>query len=655
MYKKNFLRWLIAVFAALTIWNVRAETATWANNSFQILCYHDVRDDAQVSVDPYAVTTKQLAQHFEWLRENGFNIISVDDILAARSGVRPLPQNAVLLTFDDGYESFYKNVFPLLKAFKYRAVQAVVGSWIEAKAKDVVIDTEAENHSTGDLMTWQQIKEVSDSGLVEIASHSYASHKGIPANPQKSMIPALLAHRYYSEANQYENNASYLDRIRADLQKNSSVIKTHTGKKPRVVVWPYGRYNQTTVDVAEETGMQIALTLESGANDATVPLNRLRRVLVMGADGDGIGQLDQSLRADIKHPIRVMHVDLDYVYDKDLGQQEDNVGKLLDRVRASGANTVFLQAFADSDGDGSASQAYFPNRHLPLRADLFSYVAWQLQTRANVNVYAWMPLSAFVLPAGHPVAKHTVIASDSKGANSYTRLSTFDPAVRKVIGEIYEDLATNAVFNGLLFHDDATLTDFEDDSPAARTVYQTWQLPNSVEAIRKDPAAFKKWTERKTQYLTEFSIQLADKVQRWQPRLKTARNMYAQVVLDPQSEAWFAQSLPNFLAHYDYTAIMAMPYMEGASEPLPWLHNLVKTVAAVPGGLEKSVFELQAVDWKTNKLISGKTLATQMETLLDAGARNYGYYPDDFPKDEPRLDDLLEIFSLRNFPYWGKK
>ncbi|WP_230369807.1 poly-beta-1,6-N-acetyl-D-glucosamine N-deacetylase PgaB [Paludibacterium denitrificans] len=70
-----------------------------------------------------------------------------------------------------------------------------------------------------------------------------------------------------------------------------------------------------------------------------------------------------------------MHVDLDYIYDPSPARQEENLGKLLDRVKAMGPSVVYLQAFADPDGNGAADALYFPNRHLPMRADLFSRVA----------------------------------------------------------------------------------------------------------------------------------------------------------------------------------------------------------------------------------------------------------------------------------------
>jgi biofilm PGA synthesis lipoprotein PgaB len=628
-----------------------AATASWPADSFQALCYHEVRDDLLAEPDPYAVSTRQLAQQFEWLRENGYHVIAVDDILAARTGQRPLPPKAVLLTFDDGYKSFYTRVFPLLKTFHYPAVLGVVGSWIESHAGKTITG-ESHNYRSEDILTWNQLKELADSGLVEVASHSFDQHHGIVANPQRSEVPALVTHRYDPTHKRYENDEQYLARISQDLATNSDLLKQHLGKPPRVMVWPYGRYNQAALDTARAFGMPITLTLDDGLNSPEVPLDRVRRILISHSPDDGIRELDADLRPDNEPaPMRVLHVDLDYLYDPDPQQQQANLGKLLDRVRASGANTVFLQAYADPSGKGSATALYFPNRHLPVCADLFSYVAWQLKTRAGVRVYAWMPLTAFVLPPGTPHAPALVKATPQPGAHDYIRLSPFDPQARQLVTELYDDLARHALFDGLLFHDDATLTDFEDDSAPARLVYRSWGLPEQVQAIRHDPAAFKRWTARKTAYLTDFSLKLAEHVRAWQPRLKTARNLYASVALEPESEAWFAQSLPDFLAHYDYTAVMAMPYMEGAAEPLPWLRELAAKVAAQPDGLAKTVFELQAVDWRNGRPISGHTLAAQMDTLLNAGARSYGYYPDDFPSDRPRLSELIPSFSLQTFPY----
>src|SRR5690606_30654033 len=67
----------------------------------------------------------------------------------------------------------------------------------------------------------------------------------------------------------------------------------------------------------------------------------------------------------------IMHLDLDYIYDADPRQLNRNINQLVKRIQAVQPNTIFLQAYADPDGNGSAEEVYFSNPHIPLRLDLF--------------------------------------------------------------------------------------------------------------------------------------------------------------------------------------------------------------------------------------------------------------------------------------------
>jgi biofilm PGA synthesis lipoprotein PgaB len=631
------------------------------SQSFRVLCYHDVRDNLADSMQAWpeatAVGTDQLIRHFSWLAENGYHPVSLQQIVDAREGRARLPEKAVLLTFDDGYKSVYTTVYPLLKQFGFPAVVAVVGEWIETPADSPVQYGDA-RLPRSEFVNWSELREMVSSGLVEVASHSYAMHKGIRANPQGNSLPAAIARQYRPQTSSYESDDEYATRVKADLKRNADAIQRALGVRPRAMVWPYGAYNLFAAEWATHAGMPVTMTLESGPNTGDDSLRRVRRALVMYNHGlsDLIELLREPARTTGAEVLeRVIHVDLDYVFDPDPAQQEANLSALLDRMVRLRPTTVYLQAYADPDGDGVADALYFPNRHLPMRADLFSRVAWQLRTRAHVQVYAWMPVMAFRLPAGHPAAGRVVqTMPDAPAAASrdrYHRLSLFDPVVRKTIGEVYDDLGKHAVFSGVLFHDDATLSDYEDASPAALSVYRDqWQLPASVEAIRNDAGLRKRWMQHKSSYINDFTMHLATVLRQYHPSLLTARNLYAQPVLDPESEDWFAQSVPAFLALYDFTALMAMPYMEGAYDPEKWLDRLIGRVKATPGALDKTVFELQSRDWKSGKRIPAKTLAAHWRRLHLAGARHWGYYPDDFLKDQPEESIIKPAISAEIFP-----
>jgi poly-beta-1,6-N-acetyl-D-glucosamine N-deacetylase len=634
------------LFIALLLFTSRAPAQ---QASYRVLCYHDVQQDVRVHPDPYAVDSGQLVAQFAWLKDNGYHVVSLEDVLAARDGRRPLPTNAILLTFDDGYRSTYTRVFPLLKIFNYPAVIALTGSWLEA-APGKTVTYEDRQVPRENFVSWAEVREMVASGLVEVASHSYALHQGVSANPQGSLIPAAVATQYENGA--YETDAAHLSRVKSDLARNSALIEANTGKRPRLMVWPYGAASDQVIEVARELGMPMTMTLRGGANQTEGDVSRIRRELVVRNPPlrDFIALVSKP---EPPLPQRVVHVDLDYVYDDDARQQQENFDRLLDRIKALHVSAVYLQAFADPDGNGQADALYFPNRHLPVRADLFSYVAWQLATRAAVKVYAWMPVLAFELSPENPAARFTVhsIDPDAPDSGRYQRLSPFSEDVRTVVAELYEDLARHARFDGLLFHDDAMLDDFEDASEAALEVYAEWGLPLSVEQIRADPAHFKTWSERKSQALITFTQELAQRVRRYQGEIKTARNLYAQPVLEPAAQTWFAQSLPAFLTAYDYTAVMAMPYMEGAKKPDVWLEKLARTIASIsPDALKKTVFELQATDWRHSKPIPGMKLTEQMEALQRLGAVNFGYYPDDFLQDQPAFGQVKRGISLQSFP-----
>jgi biofilm PGA synthesis lipoprotein PgaB len=647
------LPWLLLVLALPALAQPLPSADPDDGQSFRVISFHDVRTNVRASFeaspDETAVDERTFAEVFAWLQYNDYHPVSLQQIVDARAGRKPLPPKPVLLTFDDGYRSAYTKVFPLLKRYNYPALMALVTSWLEVPQGQQVHwgDKPAPRE---DFLLWSEAAEMARSGLVEFASHSDAMHTGILANPQGNMLPAAATHRYDPKTGRYEDDAAYTRRIEADLRRSRELIEKRTGAKVRSMVWPYGAYNDAALKASERAGMPITFTLDDGSNTPTVPLTRIRRALA--AYDNEAPEYAQLLRSPVGGEVRpvnrLMHVDLDYVYDPDPAQQERNLSALIDRVAAVRPRAVFLQAYADPDGDGVADALYFPNRHLPMRADLFGRAAWQLRSRTGVKVYAWMPVTAFRLPASNPLATHTVTAQGgAMPADRYHRLTPFDPAVRALVGDIYEDLGSHAFFEGLLFHDDATLSDDEDASPAALATYAQWGLPADVAAIRANPELMARWTTAKTRYLIAFTQELAARVGAWRPALETARNLYARPVLEPQAEQWFAQNYEASLAAYDYVALMAMPRMERETDAHAWLGRLARRAADTPRGLDGTVFELQARDWRTGKPVPDAELARQWTLLQRAGVRHLGYYPDDFLDNQPSLETVRRAISVR--------
>ncbi|RYF81683.1 MAG: poly-beta-1,6-N-acetyl-D-glucosamine N-deacetylase PgaB [Comamonadaceae bacterium] len=646
-----------ALMGAASVLRVRAQPLPAADaddgSTFRVVALHDVRDnvraDFEAGVDGTAVNESALADFFSWLLVNGYHVVSLQQVIDARAGGKPLPARPVMLTLDDGYLSTYTRVFPLLRQHGYSALVALVSGWLEVPAGGQV-PYGARAKPREEFLSWAQAAEMARSGLVELASHSHDLHRGIVGNPQGNLLPPASTLAYDAGTQRYESVGSQARRIEADLRRSRELIEARTGARVRAMVWPYGAYHAAALGAASRAGMAITFTLDDGPNTRDVPLGAVARSLPSYQLSSPEYQrlLRQPASGEVRPTNRIMHIDLDYVYDPDPAQQERNLSMLVERVAGVAPRAVFLQAYADPDGDGVADALYFPNRHLPVRADLFGRAAWQIYTRAGAKVYAWMPVMAFRLPQGHPLADRVVRAQDPTAAQGrYHRLSPFDAQVRALVGDLYEDLGRHAQFQGLLFHDDAMLGDDEDVSPAALDAYRGWQLPADVAAIRADPALMQRWTQAKTRHLIDFTQALAARTRAWRPKLEIARNLYARPVLDPSAEAWFAQNYEASLAAYDYVALMAMPQMEEAADAQAWLTQLARCVAATPGGPDRTLFELQARDWRTGDAVPDAELARQWQLLLRLGMRHLGYYPDDFHHDQPSLAVLRRHMSIR--------
>lgn len=649
MMKKYIFILLVMLLAS----SVHAANNNIASQAFEMLSYHDVKDsvDGDLEREDTTISTKNMSRHFAWLQAHGYHPISVDDLLDAQSGKKPLPPKPILLTFDDGYESFYSRVYPLLKLYQFPAVSALVGSWLQVENGGMVqygLEKVPREH----FLTTQQIKEMADSGLVEFASHTYDLHQGILANPQGNIMPAAVTLKYNADTKLYETQGDYRNRIKQDFIKNNEYIQKVTGKLPRLMVWPYGAYSEIVTELAVENGMPFTLTLNDEENASTNNLMHIDRYLI------GANPTEKLLSEIELHPLaidsqRVIHIDLDYVYDKNTEQLNRNIDVLVDRVKSLAPTTVYLQAFSDLNGDGVAEALYFPNRHVAMRADIFSRISWQLMTRANVKVYAWMPVLAFELKDKKlQTALQVVSSKPLADKESYKRLSPYSSQARQIIKEIYSDLGTYAKFSGILFHDDAMLSEDEDDSEYARAAYQKdFKLAGSIADINRSPEESKRLVALKSKQLTDFTVELANTLRNYLPGIKTARNIYASAVLNPDSERWLGQNYENFLATYDYTAVMAMPYMENKVSANAWLKTLVAKVSEHRTGLQKTVFELQAKDWNKNQYLSSDILKQQFQVLSNAGARHVGYYPDDFLNNRPEMDVIRPYISSRDFPY----
>lgn len=396
----------------------------WPARQVLVFAYHEVQD-SEPDETFMSVSTDRLAEHFAWLRENGYQPVSIDQIEYARAMGTALPAKAVLLTFDDGFSSFHTRVLPLLKAFNWPAVLAVVGRWTDTPADEPVLFGTLKRPRE-QFMTWDDVRDVAQSGLVEIAAHTNDLHYGIPANPQGNTQPAAAVRRHDPATGAYETESQYRQRIAADAAAIARKIEAVTGKAPRVWVWPYGEASGVAIEEIKQTGFRLFMTLDWGLADIDRPEN-MPRLLI--SENPSVTEFARSAVAMEENSLtRALSVSLDTLYSADPAETEKRLGELVQYVADLHVNTIYLRPLSDPDGSGQATAAYFPNQHLPMRADLFNRVAWQLRTRAEVVVYAQMPVAGLQAANGTLSHEQTLeVISDLAGHSVFAGLLLEDP------------------------------------------------------------------------------------------------------------------------------------------------------------------------------------------------------------------------------------
>ena len=205
-----------------------------------ILLYHNIGETYTSSQADMHITPAMFEEHIKTLAESGSNSVSITD---AVSGA-PMPENPVVITFDDGYYSNYEFAYPILKKY------GMCGTIFVITDKMGNFDT-AYRH-----FDWQTAREMEQSGMIEILSHTN-SHSKLS---QVSDIQLVL-----------------------ELRQSKYIIEKELGKKCNILAAPYGDFDERTFIQAKSAGYDaICRVGDIGIDVPTHGVMSLRRYTVWG-------------------------------------------------------------------------------------------------------------------------------------------------------------------------------------------------------------------------------------------------------------------------------------------------------------------------------------------------------------------------------------
>lgn len=246
----SFFLCLIMLLASfLNILSPYVDVFSQIGEEIPIIMYHQISENKSIWGD-YVIPLSVLKEDFQYMKNNNINPISFEQLRLYAEKGENLPENPIIITFDDGERSFITKVLPLLEEFRYPANMNIVGSLVELYT---------ENGDTDDRYAYlneDDIKELSRNKLVSLGYHSYNLH---------SLSGRRGMGKIYGESEE-----EYKKLIYDDIEKFNTEFKRITGKTTDIIAYPYGIINDTLQAVVREKGFEITLTCREKVNRISV-------------------------------------------------------------------------------------------------------------------------------------------------------------------------------------------------------------------------------------------------------------------------------------------------------------------------------------------------------------------------------------------------
>ena len=170
-------------------------------------------------------------------------------VMAVADG-KPLPEKPVMLTFDDGYYNNYLYAFPLLKQYNCKMVLSPIGRYTDEYTQN------KDTHANYAHCSWDAVREMMASGLVEFQNHSYNLH-------------SIDSGRKGAKKKAVESLVDYRTLLVEDVMKMQTRMREETGYTPTAFVYPFGAVSSESLPILKELGFQATLICESHINAIT--------------------------------------------------------------------------------------------------------------------------------------------------------------------------------------------------------------------------------------------------------------------------------------------------------------------------------------------------------------------------------------------------
>lgn len=227
------------------------------HNQLSVLMYHHVHDDDRSA---NTISSQLFREQLIYLKNKGYQFITMNDLKQFLQGA-PIADNAVLVTFDDGYEGFYTYAFPVLEELQIPAVNFIITKTLDAPLDDIPPKLSREQiHS---MMV--------QSNLIDVQCHTDSLH-----NKNDNGKALLIGHILTEEIT--ETDLQYKQRIIQDTQTCLSKLKLLNPLVIDSLAYPYGIYNEASASLVKQAGIKFAFTIQPGMTTRRVDPLKIPRI-----------------------------------------------------------------------------------------------------------------------------------------------------------------------------------------------------------------------------------------------------------------------------------------------------------------------------------------------------------------------------------------
>ena len=278
---KRILASLLALILLLSLAACQAGGGSgnpYSGEKLPVLMYHHVVEDGQECND-MTVTASRLREDLQWLKDNGYTTVLPRELAAGEA----LPEKPVLITFDDGYRSNYNLAFPIFQEFEAKMVISVM--------------VYMQDNAASDFITWAMCREMVDSGLIEIGSHTYLLHnldeRGGSFDPQG--VNGV-------QRKPEETDGDFQARVLDDIQRSYDLIAEELEVSPTFFAYPFGLTEPDADGLIRELFPVTAVTLPKTADLSEGLWDLPRHTVTMNKSLDSI--LNPPLKTVVKAKIK---------------------------------------------------------------------------------------------------------------------------------------------------------------------------------------------------------------------------------------------------------------------------------------------------------------------------------------------------------------